>query len=215
MSRISVTLKMQGKDSPWIVLEHESVEGLTDLLTSVEKGDLVAQVGRCQGLVEQTQIDASAKFQVGKLLGARAEAPSKTVTAESENPWDGTPAPAPAPAPAAPVAKSPFGGGAVQAQASSPAPPPAPMANPFAGRPSAVPATASPFGSKAGSTEPVPGAPMILGQPAVARSGTGAKGRWTALVDPRPVAETDGLERTDDPEHPGLEAGTHAYWKFL
>lgn len=44
------------------------------------------------------------------------------------------------------------------------------------------------------------------------------KGTWKAWADPRPQAATAHLGKdanTDDPQHPGLVAGTHKFWKFI
>lgn len=198
MSRISCTLKMQGKDSPWVVLEGETVEELSDLLASVEHGDLLAAVGRCQGLIEHAQGVAAAKFLIGKKLDGKAEQPSVTTTQAADNPWDPQPEAAP------------------EEKAAAPTPPPAvvaPKVNPFAARAAAAPSpTGSPFGQAASDQAPVPGAPEILGQPAKLISGTDERGRFKAFVDPRPVAELEGREETSDPDDPGL-ADTKRFYK--
>jgi hypothetical protein len=56
------------------------------------------------------------------------------------------------------------------------------------------------------------GVPLVLGIPAKWID----KGNWKAWADPRGQAET-GPEKlkTDDPNHPGLAAGSHKFWKFV
>jgi hypothetical protein len=56
------------------------------------------------------------------------------------------------------------------------------------------------------------GVPMILGIPAKWID----KGTWKAWADPRGQHETGNDKlKTDDPNHPGLAAGTHKFWKFV
>ena len=120
------------------------------------------------------------------------------------------PAPAPAPAPAAPAndgwatTPAPAWGAQPQAPAAAPAPAYQPQAQ-------------APAGSN--------GAPFIpaFNQNATFRSGNGARGPWSAYLDPRPKQVTDALPvdhtgkvpSTEDPNHPGLAAGTHKFAKFL
>lgn len=59
-----------------------------------------------------------------------------------------------------------------------------------------------------------PGVPMIVGQEAKFID----KGRWKAWADPRPQSATQHIpdtNKTDDPNHPGLAAGTHKFWQFV
>ena len=60
-----------------------------------------------------------------------------------------------------------------------------------------------------------PGAPMVAGMPAKLVSGNKNGRQWQAWADPRPKEVTDGMQRTDDPFHPGLAQGTHSLWKFI
>ena len=60
-----------------------------------------------------------------------------------------------------------------------------------------------------------PGAPMIAGMPAKLVSGTKNGRQWNAWADPRPKDVTEGMQRTDDPFHPGINQGTHSFWKFI
>jgi hypothetical protein len=57
-----------------------------------------------------------------------------------------------------------------------------------------------------------PGVPIVLGQEAKWID----KGSWKAWADPRPAQATQHLtEKTDNPNHPGLQAGTHKFWAFV
>ena len=40
-------------------------------------------------------------------------------------------------------------------------------------------------------------------------------GTDTPDLKPRSRDVTDGMERTDDPNHMGLMQGTHSFWKFI
>ena len=60
-----------------------------------------------------------------------------------------------------------------------------------------------------------PGAPMVAGMPAKLVSGTKNGRQWQAWADPRPKEVTEHMQRTDDPNHPGLAQGTHSLWKFI
>lgn len=59
---------------------------------------------------------------------------------------------------------------------------------------------------------------MVLGMPAKMVTGNSAKGPWRAWADPRPKEATQHISRdnrTDDPNHPGLAAGTHSFWAWV
>lgn len=60
-----------------------------------------------------------------------------------------------------------------------------------------------------------PGAPMVAGMPAKLVSGNKNGRQWQAWADPRPKEVTEHMQRTDDPNHPGLVQGTHSLWKFI
>ena len=60
-----------------------------------------------------------------------------------------------------------------------------------------------------------PGAPMVAGMPAKLVSGNKNGRQWQAWADPRPKEVTEHMQRTDDPNHPGLAQGTHSLWKFI
>ena len=71
---------------------------------------------------------------------------------------------------------------------------------------------AAPAAPAAGAT---PGAPIVAGMAAKLVSGSSARGPWQAWADPRPKEATDHMQKTDDVNHPGLNAGTHKLWKFI
>lgn len=60
-----------------------------------------------------------------------------------------------------------------------------------------------------------PGAPMVAGMPAKLVSGNKNGRAWQAWADPRPKEVTEHMQRTDDPNHPGIAQGTHSLWKFI
>jgi hypothetical protein len=91
-----------------------------------------------------------------------------------------------------------------------------------------APAAASAYAQPAPAAQPAAasaGAPFIaaFGQPATFRSGTSARGAWSAYMDPRPKQVVDALPvdhtgkvpSTDNENHPGLAAGTHKFTKFI
>lgn len=63
--------------------------------------------------------------------------------------------------------------------------------------------------------EHVPGAPLVNGQPAKLIKGSKNGRDWQAWGDPRPKAVTEGMQRTEDPHHPGIAGGTHQLWKWI
>ena len=69
------------------------------------------------------------------------------------------------------------------------------------------------YQAPAPAAAPVPaGVPIILGTPAKWID----KGTWKAWADPRPASMTGNDKlKTDDPNHPGLAAGTHKFWAFV
>jgi hypothetical protein len=128
--------------------------------------------------------------------------------------------PVSAPAPAAPQAPAHVAAPAPQADAWG-AQAPAWGAQATAPAPQAYAAPAPAAAPAAGAA----GAPFIpaFQQAATFRSGQGAKGPWSAYLDPRPKQVTDAIPvdhtgktpSTDDVNHPGLAAGTHKFAKFL
>lgn len=71
------------------------------------------------------------------------------------------------------------------------------------------------YQAPAPAQQAAPGAPMVAGMPAKLVSGNKNGRQWQAWADPRPKEVTDGMQRTDDPFHPGLAQGTHSLWKFI
>lgn len=133
----------------------------------------------------------AAHFTVGAVLGARgANAPQDTGAFQP-------PAPALVAAPAAPTQEEQFAAFLAAQNAAQAAPAAAP---------------AQSYAPPAAST---PGAPIVAGMPAKLVSGSSARGAWQAWADPRPKDATEHMQKTDDVNHPGLNAGTHKLWKFI
>jgi len=129
----------------------------------------------------------AAHYTTGAVLGARSVTPAQDTGAF-------TPPPAPAPEPAAPAVDPQVA--ALQAQLAA------------AQAAAAAPAAPAPAAG-------TPGAPIVAGMPAKLVSGSSARGPWQAWADPRPKDATDHMAKTDDVNHPGLNAGTHKLWKFI
>ena len=189
-SCLTCTLKSSAAhDAAWLVVRADNpieLQGYLDAISSNGLGAVLASADEA----------FKAAFTVGKGLGAEPVAapqnptPQPDAPAQQENPWA-----AQQPAQQVPPADSnPWGVPAQQAQ-------PAGAANTFGGG-----------GGEAG-------APYLagLGMPAVRKTGVSKKtGKPYALwSDPRPWEIVKHMpEKTDDPNHPGLAAGTHSFTKF-
>jgi hypothetical protein len=131
-----------------------------------------------------------AQFNTGKGLGARPlEAPQDSGAFAAPAPQYQEPVPS-QPQYQQPVAQPQYQQAPPQQQYQQPAPAPAAQ----------------------GAT---PGAPMVAGMPAKLVSGNKNGRQWQAWADPRPKEVTEHMQRTDDPNHPGLAQGTHSLWKFI
>lgn len=129
-----------------------------------------------------------AQFNTGKGLGARAvEAPQDTGAFGQQAPAPQVQQPAPQYQQQQPAPQQQYQQAPPQQQYQPPAPP----------------------------QQATPGAPMVAGMPAKLVSGNKNGRQWQAWADPRPKEVTDGMQRTDDPFHPGLAQGTHSLWKFI
>jgi hypothetical protein len=185
---LTTTLKAAGgPNAPWIVIRSENTAQLAAQLSEIQANGTFATLASANEAF-------AAHFTVGSVLGAKPlNAPQDT----------GAFAPPAAPAP--PTQQELFAqfmaaqeaGGMQQA---------APAAAPTA------PAVAAQYGGGGDST---PGAPIIAGMPAKLVSGSSARGPWQAWADPRPKEATDHMQKTDDVNHPGLNAGSHKLWKFI
>lgn len=189
-------------------------------------GQTPAVVGQEAAHAEQV---ASAAYNVGNGLGATAMSPqpggedmrgavNAQAAAEQAPPAQQRPEPAqmapPAPQPQPMVVQppAPASAGQQQLQQYQQAPPAQPQVG-IAPQAAAQPAPQQQ--GMFGQAPEVPGAPIILGQPARFHSGSNARGPWSAFFDPRPREQTEGLEDTNDPNHPGLAGGTHKFTLFL
>lgn len=184
---LTTTIKLPGVNQPWFVIRSENAAQLDQQLNELMSLGIAATVGRAQNMLE-------AQFNMGAGLEARA-----------------VQAPVQQQAPAAPAQQAP-----------QQAYPPADVSGvPFQQQPQqyAQPqqqAYAPPQQQYAQPAAPAtPGAPIICGQPAKLVTGNKNGRAWQAWADPRPKNVTDGMERTDDPNHMGLMQGTHSFWKFI
>lgn len=186
---ITMTLK-SGKeyDAAWVVIRADNPVEAQSMLDALTNNGFGAVLGKADAAFK-------AEFIAGKGLGATPiEAPQNPAPpAQQENPW----AASVPPQQQAPAQQDPWGGYSQQAQA------PAQQAQPQ---------QAGNFGGD--------DAPFLSGLGMQAKIVTGVSKKtgkpWRAAADPRPQNMTQGItERTNDPNHPGLAAGTHTFWLFL
>lgn len=190
---ITVTLKLEGAGAPWIVLRANDPNQAQQYLDAIAAGGLGDAISRAESSLQ-------AAYNAGAILGARTEqAPSQGQAA-----WD---------APQQPQntiqAAPPQNFEQPQAYGQQQAYPPAQQAYaPPAQAYQPPPQQAAPAG--------VPGAPLVQGVPAkLVASKPGAAKPWQAWADPRTQEATAHMEKTDDPNHPGLNAGTHKLWLWI
>jgi hypothetical protein len=191
-SPLTTTIKLPGANAPWFVVRSENAAQLDQQLNELMSLGIAATVGRAQNMLE-------AQFNMGMGLEARA------VQAPVQQQAPAAPAQqAPQQAyPPADVSGVPFQQQPQQYAQQAPA---QQYAQPQQQYQQPAPQAAAPA---------APGAPMICGQPAKLVTGTKNGRQWQAWADPRPKNVTDGMERTDDPNHMGLMQGTHSFWKFI
>jgi hypothetical protein len=188
---LTTTIKAPGANAPWIVIRSENTSQLSQQLAEVQANTTFADLARAQEAF-------NAHFTVGAVLGGRGVAAPADTGAFAP--------PAPAPVAAAPTQEEQFAA-FLAAQNTAGMATAAPAAAPTA------PVTAAQYGGGGGDS--TPGAPLVGGMPAKLVSGSSARGPWQAWADPRPKEATDHMQKTDDPYHPGLSAGTHKLWKFI
>lgn len=189
-ARLTATLKSgKGYEDAWLVVRADSPVEMQSMLDALTNNGFGAVLGKADAAFK-------AEFIAGKGLGATpVEAPQNPAPpAQQENPWAAS---VPPQQQAAPAQQDPWGGYGQQAQA------PAQQAQP------------QQAGNFGGDDAPfLPG----LGMQAKVVTGVSKKtGKpWRAAADPRSQQQTQHIqERTDDPNHPGLAAGTHTFWRFL
>ena len=191
-ARLTATLKTgKGYEDAWLVLRADSPVEMQSMLDALTNNGFGAVLGKADAAFK-------AEFIAGKGLGATPiEAPQNPAPpAQQENPWAAS---VPPQQQAAPAQQDPWGGYNQQAQAQPPAQ-------------QAQPQQAGNFGGD--------DAPFLPGLGMQAKIVTGVSKKtgkpWRAAADPRPQNMTQGIaERTNDPNHPGLAAGTHTFWLFL
>lgn len=189
-ARLTATLKSgKGYEDAWLVVRADSPVEMQSMLDALTNNGFGAVLGKADAAFK-------AEFIAGKGLGATpVEAPQNPAPpTQQEDPWAAS---VPPQQQAAPAQQDPWGGYGQQAQA------PAQQAQP------------QQAGNFGGDDAPfLPG----LGMQAKIVTGVAKKtGKpWRAAADPRPQNMTQGIsERTNDPNHPGLAAGTHTFWLFL
>jgi hypothetical protein len=189
---LTTTIKLPGANQPWFVIRSQSAAELDQQLNELMSLGIAATVGRAQNMLE-------AQFNMGMGVEARAvqapvqqQAPAAPVQQAPQQAY-----------PPADVNGVPF---QQQQQAQYAQPAQQQYAQPQQQYQQPAPQAAAPA---------TPGAPFICGQPAKLVTGTKNGRNWQAWADPRPKNVTDGMERTDDPNHPGLMQGTHSFWKFI
>lgn len=201
-SAITLTIKIDGGPSmPWIVLRSDNPAQAEQQLGAIAAGGLADALGRAHGAV-------NAAFQLGLQLGARTET-----------------APAPQQPVAAPQQADPaWGAPQAQPQWSQPQQAaPAPSQYQATQQPAQQYAQAAANGYQQPATQqyqppqqaPVPGAPMVAGQPAKLVKGNKNGRDWQAWADPRPKEVTQNLPKTDDPNDPRINQGMASYWQFI
>lgn len=184
---LTATIKLPGVNAPWLVLRSENSAQLDAQLNELMANGVGATLGRAQDMIE-------AQFNTGRGLGARAvDAPVDTGAFSQ-------------PAPVQPQYQEPIPTQtqAPQYQQQQPAQPQYQQAPPQ-----------QQYQQPAPQQNATPGAPMVAGMPAKLVSGNKNGRQWQAWADPRPKEVTEHMQRTDDPNHPGLAQGTHSLWKFI
>lgn len=187
-ARLTATLKTgKGYEDAWLVLRADNPVEMQSMLDALTNNGFGAVLGKADAAFK-------AEFIAGKGLGATPiEAPQNPAPpAQQENPWAAS---VPPQQQAAPAQQDPWGGYGQQAPAQQ-----------------AQPQQAGNFGGD--------DAPFLSGLGMQAKIVTGVSKKtgkpWRAAADPRPQNMTQGItERTNDPNHPGLAAGTHTFWLFL
>lgn len=178
-------------DAPMLTIRGGNPDELGQRVTGSEQSGLFNTISNADRAFKAAYGPSQGAQNVQNVLGGQVlETQPVAAPAPANDGWAAQPAPA-------------WG---AQAQPAAPAyqPTPAPQAAPTAGS---------------------AGAPFIpaFNANATFRSGQGARGPWSAYLDPRPKQVTDNLPKgtdgkvasTDDPNHPGLAAGTHKFAKFL
>lgn len=196
---ITVTIKLEGPSAPWLVLRANDPNQAQQYLDAIAAGGMGDAMHRAESALQ-------ASYNVSKGLGGTTE------SAPVGNPFD----PAPPNQPAA--WDQPQQGQMIQSA------PPQQFQQQAPPQTYGIPAQATqPYGQPQYQQQPpqapqgaVPGAPLVQGVPAkMVSSKPGAAKQWQAWADPRPASMTDHMEKTDNPQHPGLNAGTHKLWMFI
>lgn len=235
---LTTTIKIGGgKDDPWIVLRSRDAAHLQAQLMELGDGSAATTLGQVTATV-------ASHYRVGKDLDAAPLKPQPTNGSNDPQPPAQQAAPpqqqAPAQQPPAPAQQPPAPQMQQPPAQQMPAPQQAPQQmqqgqpgqqgwpqqaheNPWQAQQQPVqqPSSLAPAPT-------MPNAPMVMladgPRPARFQSGSGSKGAWKAFFDPRQQHELAGIpidpqtnrrQSTDDPNHPGLAAGTHEFCMWL
>lgn len=190
---LTTTFKLPGANAPWVVIRSQNTAQLDSQLNELMASGTFATIGRAQDMFE-------GQFNMGKGLEARAVNPPQDTGAFTQQPAQ--------PAPQQQYPPADVAGVAFQQQ------PPVqqqyqPPQNQYQPQPQQQQYAPPP------QQAATPGAPLVQGIPAKLISGQKNGRTWQAWADPRPKNVTDGMQRTDDPNHPGLNQGTHSLFKFI
>lgn len=235
---LTTTIKFGGgKDDPWIVLRSRDAAHLQSQLLELGDGSAATTLGQVTEVVAAhyrigKNLDAKPLSpQPSSAPAAPAPTPAQQPPAQAQAPQQQAPQQPPVqqdqapqqgfqqqPPMQQPPAQLPQQWGNEQIPQQGFQQPQAPMQqNNFQPQGQAPQAQAP---SAFAATPPVPNAPMILGQPARFQQGSSNGRPWTAFFDPRPSSElakipvdpaTNKRPQTDDPNHPGLQGGTHEF----
>lgn len=198
---ITLTLKLEGVNAPWVVIRANDPNQAQQYLDAVAAGGLGDAIARAESGLQSA-------YNVNKGLGGVTEAaPTGNPFAPAGNnqpaAWDQQQAPQ-ATIQQAPPQNFP--------QYQEPVPSHQGFQQPQGYQQPQQAAPQQSFAPQGGA----PGAPLVQGVPAkLVQSKPGAAKVWQAWADPRPAAQTDHMQKTDDPNHPGLNAGTHKLWAFI
>lgn len=192
---ITTTLKGPESMAPWIVIRSGGLSQLQQQLSELMSSSIFGDLGRAQSMFE-------AQYHVGKNLGGRGATPAQDGGAFGNLPEGVS---VQQPQQAAPQYQEP-----VQAQNQYQQP------QQQYQQPAQQNQYQQPQAQQQQQPQAAPpGAPLVNGQPAKLVSGSKNGRNWQAWADPRPKEVTDGMQRTDDPNDPGLANGTKSLWKFI
>lgn len=187
--KLTVTLKESKEyDAAWIVVHAESASEANAILQEIEQSaDFLSTVGRVKAKF------GSGAFQVGQHLGGESVVPH-----QNQEQLGLTQPPQPEPA-------------------YQQAPPTQPQQSYQPSNQQPQQYTPQAANAPLPSNEPVGPFIQALGQNASYKEGIGKTGKpWRRFADPRPWGVVKDIpNETDDPNHPGIGAGTHRFSAWI